>query len=154
MTSKKHDIIISVTVKKQAVPSQFSKNTNWMKLINETRPIVIASPEDENRKKSALFTSLRNVSLAMRIEFEDAAHWVLRKVLDDRFEDARRMRVGEIPWDDDVLYICRVMALQVCRRLGPNDKRYLTKVDQMINSLLMTEEELLRATMSDHGSLH
>jgi hypothetical protein len=153
MTSNNYDFIISVTFKKQLVPSQFSR-TDWMKMIDETRPIGFASPEHDVREKSVLFASLQKISKAMRIDLEDAAHWVLRKVLDDRFADARRMRVGEIPWDDDVLYICRVMALQVCRHLGPKDKRYLAKIDQMINSLLMTEEELLQEAMSGDGALH
>lgn len=153
MTFNNRNTIISITVKKQGVPSRFLK-TNWMKLINETHPIVIASPVDMSREESPLYNALQSFSLAIHIDLEDAAHWVLRKVLDDRFADARRMRVGEIPWDDEVLYICRVMALQVCRHLGPKDKRYLEKVDQMINSLLMTEEELLQATMSKDGGLH
>lgn len=153
MATNNHNFIISITVKKQAVPAQFSR-IDWMGLINETYPIVFASPEDKAGRKSALYSLLQKFAKVMRVDFEDAAYWVSRRVLDDRFSEARRMYAGEKAWDDDVLFTCRVLALQICRFLGPNHERKMQKVDQMIGSVLMTEEELLRATISDDVAIH
>ena len=97
MATNNHNFIISITVKKQAVPAQFSR-IDWMGLINETYPIVFASPEDTAGRKSALYSLLQKFAKVMRVDFEDAAYWVSRKVLDDRFSEARRMYAGEKAW--------------------------------------------------------
>jgi hypothetical protein len=79
----------------------------------------------------------------MDVSFIDAARWVLRQALGNRLEDAWLMAFNGKPWDPDVQYVSRIAALQVCKSYGPDDILTLKVVDNMVDALLVSEDELL-----------
>jgi hypothetical protein len=46
-------------------------------------------------------------------------------------------------WDPDIRYVCRVVALDLCKSFGHTDIHDLALVDGMISGLLISEDELL-----------
>lgn len=145
--------IISITVHRKAVPSPFL-DIDWKKLVSETYPVVFDSPQDKNGRKSDLYISIQRLSKLIRVDFEDSAHWVLRRVLGSRYLEARRMHEGQIEWDEDLRYVCRIMSLQVCRYLGPKHEREMRIVDGMINTVLPTLDVLLQETYFKECAIH
>lgn len=79
----------------------------------------------------------------MKAQFPIAAHWVVRKALGNSYELARQMDAKQIPWDEEIQYVCRRVSLQQCKYHGPEDVHILGLVDHMIYPLLLPDEELI-----------
>ena len=91
----------------------------------------------------SLFLAVDALATETDIDFEEAASWVLQRALGESFEDAREMAQGNIPWDERILHLCRVMSLLLCKLYEPLRCHTIEKVDGMIWSLLISEDELL-----------
>ena len=117
-------------------------NKPWHEVITVHAPVIKLMWDDDGKKDWKLFLMIEEFVDEMAIPFIDGASWVLRRTLGDRFEDARQMHFKQRPWNDEVRYICRVLALVVCKDYGPNDVHTIKHVDGMIECLLMNEEEL------------
>jgi hypothetical protein len=124
--------------------------TNWASLVLEGFPILnmtVKGTQDD----SDLYSKIEAFAHDTEIDFADAAAWVLRAALGvNQTEQARKMAKAEIPWDQNTLFACRRMSLQLCRWLAswidPSRVDFpLTKIDHMIWSLLITDEEILEA---------
>lgn len=114
----------------------------WNEVITKNNP-VLKLKFDNTEDDWALFFTIKVLANETGIDFEDAASWVLHRALANRVEDARKMAQGVIPWDTEVRHICRVMSLLTCKLYDEDIRHTLEKVDQMIWSLLITEDELL-----------
>lgn len=93
----------------------------------------------------ALFDAIRAMADETGIDFVDAAAWVLKEGLRHQYDDARNMARGTVPWDDDVLHMCRALALLVCNLDNPGARHTLREADKLIWKLLATEDEILAA---------
>lgn len=121
----------------------FWGSLNWNEIINEEKLDLKPDFESVPGEIGALYDWIDVLSENMAISFSDAANWVLQQALGDRFEDARRMEFLGEQWDPEVQYICRVITLMLCQNCGPNDIQTLSRVDSMIASLLISDEEML-----------
>lgn len=127
--------------------TEFWASMNWVEIINEEKLELKPDFESDPGEVGALYDWIDVLSENQDVSFSDAANWVLRKVLGDRFEDARRMEFQGERWDPDVQYTCRAITLQLCKNCGPNDIQTLSRVDRMIGSLLISEDEMLLRTL-------
>ena len=80
----------------------------------------------------------------MDVDFADAAHWSLRQALGEYFTSARNMHAGRMPWDLDIQYVCRIFSLQLCKSNRLKGAYSPERLDQVIEELLLTDDELLQ----------
>lgn len=124
-------------------PPVYWMQVDWWALANMRKPILKLNFDEKSNEDWLLYDQIDILAENMEVDFSDAAHWITRQALGERFQDAREMEARKIPWDQDVLYVCRILALQLCKYYGPNDTYNIERVDKMINSLLITDDELL-----------
>lgn len=122
--------------------------TDWLELIDRDRTVRPMVFDDDNDGDSFLHIAMLNMACDIGVSFADVAHWIVVRVLGDRYESARKMQRDEIPWDPDIQYICRTLSLQLCMFFGPENTHTLYRVDAMIHNLLVTDEELLERAAS------
>ena len=115
---------------------------NWDEVITNNFP-VLKLKFDATADDWALFLAVDALANEADIDFEDAASWVLQRALGKRFADAREMAQGNAPWDENIRHLCRVMSLVLCKLYEPLRCHTIEKVDDMIWSMLISEEELL-----------
>lgn len=128
--------------------SCYWQGVDWLRLINMRKPMLKLTFDKKSNEDWLLFDQIDILAENMHVDFHDATHWVLQRALDVRFVLAREMEAQRQPWDPDILYICRVISLQVCKYHGPTDTHTLERVDHMIRSLLLTDGELLQISQS------
>lgn len=90
-----------------------------------------------------LYRQIEALGFDVKALFPIPVHWAARKALGEHFERARQMDKKQIPWDDQLRYVCRKYSLQLCQYLRPNDEHPLGFVDHMIYPLLLPDEELI-----------
>ncbi len=129
--------------------TDFWMEIDWMTMINLHKPHLRLNFESHD--DWLLFDQIDILAENMDVDFADAAHWVLRRVWGENFEAARAMQAMCRPWDDDMLYTCRVVALQFSKHLYPNDNT-LYHLDHLVHSLLRTDDEVLHEA-NGHKSL-
>lgn len=110
---------------------------DWNMAISKHYPVLKLKTED-TLNESILFRAVQIMADETGHNFEDAAIWVLHRALDTRLKDARKMVLDEMPWGTEILHICRVMAMFVCKRYYSAKRQSLRKVDDMIWPLLIT----------------
>lgn len=120
----------------------FWLNFDWSELIERKRRDFRLTPEAVE-DDGEIYDWIDALADNMGVDFVDASSWVLWRVLGDQLEVARRMNANQAPWDPDVQYACRAIALQACRCFGPCDIHPMTVVDGMVEALLSSDEELL-----------
>lgn len=115
---------------------------DWHLIVTHNYPDLKLKFED-NKADWTLYLLIDLLAKETGIDFVDAASWILCRVLGRRVNYVRRMAKAEIPWVPEFQYTCRVVAVNVCKLFDPNITHTLSKVDQMIWHLLITEDELL-----------
>ena len=115
---------------------------HWDEIIDNNFPILKLK-FDPIEDDWSLFLAVDALASETDIDFEEAASWVLHRALGESLEDARKMAQGNIPWDERIQHLCRVMSLLLCKLYEPLRCHTIEKVDDMIWSLLISENELL-----------
>jgi hypothetical protein len=126
-------------------PPSFFLQVDWYALINFRKPLLELRFRQESDEDWLLYDQIEKLAEDVGVDFDDAAHWVLKCALGPHFEDARQMFARSRPWDPDIFYVCRVVSIQLCKFLGPDDIHTLEHVDDTIDCLLITDAELLAA---------
>ncbi|MBL8404303.1 MAG: hypothetical protein JNL16_07140 [Dechloromonas sp.] len=129
-------------------PPAFFLQIDWMTLACMRKPLIKLSFDKKSAEDWLLYDQIEILAEKMDVDFCDAAHWGLRRALGVQFESARRMHKGRAPWNDDVRYICRIFALQLCNSRRFKNAYQASNLDNVIAELLVTDEELLLETAS------
>lgn len=114
---------------------------DWAAVVFLNYPVLKLAFE-ENEEDWALYSLIDLLSKDTGFDFIDAAAWILREALGPQYEFTRQMELGQIPWKPCEQYVCRIVSLQVCKWFEHDITHTLAKVDRIIWSLLMTDEEI------------
>lgn len=122
--------------------SRYWENVDWHLIVTCNYPDLKLEFEDKE-DDWALYMLIDMLAEETDIYFVDAASWVLCRVLGRRLKDVQKMAKDEIPWVHEFQYICRVVALNLCKFFDQDAVPSLRQVDRMIWCLLITEDQLL-----------
>ena len=137
-SSRKSKRTSSIDLKESRLPT-YGIQVNWRELIESKKPhieLLFGSKEDR-----ILYRSIETLADVMGFTFQDATHWVVREALAERFEAARMMVFCGEPWDPDVRFICRAVALQLCKFYKPGGVIQSELIDHMLPPLLSTDAD-------------
>lgn len=121
-----------------AMPAHWVK-LNWSSLVLEHNGDLRI--ESTQLERWGLFDLISQLSSEAQMLYPVAAHWVLRQALGNRYSVARHMQFSGLPWDTDVQFICRFVALQLLRYYTPNTNypRSISEIDSLVNTLLFPD---------------
>lgn len=125
-------------------PPYFFLRVDWWALACMRKPLIKLSFDKRSAEDWLLYDQIDILSENMNVDFADAAYWSLRQALGEHFTSARNMHAGRIPWNFDIQYVCRIFSLQLCKSYRLKGAYSLEMLDQVIEELLFTEDELLQ----------
>ena len=126
-------------------PPYFFLRVDWLALACMRKPFIKFTFDKSSSEDWLLYDQIDILAENMDVYFTDAAHWALRQALGENFQSARDMYAGVTPWDLDIQYVCRIFSLQLCKSHRMKGAYNPERLDQVIEELLVTDEELLRA---------
>lgn len=128
---------------KGKTPSPYWMGVDWWRLAMKRWPDVNLVLDHDCHEDWLLFDQIDILAEQMEVDYVDAANWALQRALGDRFQSAREMFAQRKMWDADLLYVCTIFSVQLCHFFGPKDAPDPDRVFHMIESLLISDEELL-----------
>ena len=125
-------------------PPHFFRQVDWLALACMRKPLIKFTFDKKSSEDWLLYDQIDILAEKMDVDFTDAAHWALRQALGEYFQAARDMHAGRTPWDLDIQYVCRIFSLQLCKSHLLKGAYCPERLDQVIEELLVTDDELLR----------
>lgn len=127
-------------------PPYFFLQVDWLALACMRKPLIKFTFEKKSSEDWLLYDQIDILAENMGVDFTDAAHWALRQALGEKnFQSAHDMYAGVTPWDLDIQYVCRIYSLQLCKSHRLKGAYSPERLDQVIEELLATDDELLLA---------
>lgn len=126
-------------------PPYFFLQVDWLALACMRKPLIKFTFDEKSSEDWLLYDQIDILAENMDVDFTDAAHWALRQALGEKFQSARDMYAGITPWDLDIQYVCRIYSLQLCKFHRLKGGYSPDRLDQVIEELLATDDELLLA---------
>ena len=126
-------------------PPYFFLQVDWLALACMRKPLIKFAFDKKSPEDWLLYDQIDILAENMDVDFTDAAHWALRQALGGNFQPARDMYAGVTPWDLDIQYVCRIFSLQLCKSHRLQGAYSPERLDQVIEELLVTDDELLQA---------
>lgn len=125
-------------------PPYFFLQVDWLALACMRKPLIKFVFEEKSSEDWLLYDQIDILAENMNVDFTDAAHWALRQALGKNFQPARDMQACLTPWDLEIQYVCRMFSLQLCKSHGLKGAYSPERLDQVIEELLLTDDELLQ----------
>lgn len=125
-------------------PPYFFLRVDWLALACMRKPLIKFTFDKKSSEDWLLYDQIDILAENMDVDFADAAHWALRQALGKNFQSARNMNAGLTPWDFEIQYVCRIFSLQLCKSHHLKGAYSPERLDQVIEELLVTDDELLR----------
>lgn len=126
-------------------PPYFFLQVDWLALACMRKPLIKFDFDKNSSEDWLLYDQVDILAENMDVDFTDAAHWALRQALGENFQSAREMYAGIKAWDLDIQYVCRIFSLQLCKFHRLKGAYSPERLDQVIEELLVTDDELLIA---------
>ena len=125
-------------------PPYFFLQVDWLALACKRKPLIKFTFDKKSSEDWLLYDQVDILAENMDVDFTDAAHWALRQALGENFQSARDMHAGRTPWNLDIQYVCRIFSLQLCKSHRLKGAYSAERLDQVIEELLITDDELLQ----------
>lgn len=135
------------------IPSPYWMGVDWWALAMKRWPDVKLELNHDCHEDWLLFDQIDILAEQMEVDYVDAANWALQRALSDRFQSAREMFAQLRIWDADILYVCTIFGVQLCNFFTPSETPDPDKVFHMIETLLISDEELLMNTPAENTRL-
>lgn len=124
-------------------PSPHFMGVDWYALAKKRFPDIKLTFEKKCHEDWLLYGQIEILAEQLEVDYVDAAAWGLRRALGNGLEPAREMAAQKITWDVDTLYVCTIFGLQLCRFIYPKKTPSPDMIMHMIDTLLVSDEELL-----------
>jgi len=136
---------------KGKTPSPYWMSVDWLALAMKRWPDVNLVLNQDCHEDWLLFDQIDILAEQMEVDYVDAANWALQRALGDRFQSAREMFAELKMWDAEILYVCTIFGVQLCNFFTPKETPDTDRVFHMIETLLISDEELLMNTRAKNS---